>query len=58
MVEFMTAVSGRIARASDRSGNTPVVAVDIPKVFDRTWHVGFLQKVKFYGIQVRFLTLF
>ena len=32
---FLTVVSDRIARASNRSGGTRVVALDISKAFDR-----------------------
>ena len=40
----------RIARASDRSGATRAVALDISKTFDRVWHAGLLQNCKSYRI--------
>ena len=42
-------VSDRIARAFNRSGATPVVALDISKAFSRVWHAGLLHKLKSYG---------
>ena len=47
---FLTVVSDRIARASNRSGGTRVVALDISKAFDRVWYAGLLHKLKSYGI--------
>ena len=47
---LLTGVSGRIARAFNRSGATRVVALDISKAFDRVWHAGLLHKLKSYGI--------
>ena len=44
------AVSGRTARALNRSGATRAVALDVSKAFDRVWHAGFLHKLKSYGI--------
>ena len=43
-------MSDRIARAFNRSGATPAVALDISKTFDRVWHAGLLHKLKSYGI--------
>ena len=48
--DLLTIVSDRIARAFNRSGATPAVALDISKAFDRVWHAGLLQKLKSYGI--------
>ena len=47
---LLTVVSGRIARAFNRSGATQVVALDIFKAFDRDWHAGLVHKLKSYGI--------
>ena len=41
--DLLTVVSDRIARAMNRSGATPTVALDISKAFDRVWHAGLLQ---------------
>ena len=43
-------VSGRIARAFNRSWATPAVAHDIPKAFDRVWHAGLRYKRRSYRI--------
>ena len=43
-------MSGRIARAFNRSGATRAVALDISKAFDRVLHAGLLHKLKSYGI--------
>ena len=48
--DLLTVVSDRIARAFNRSGTTPAVALDISKAFDRVWHAGLLHKLKSYGI--------
>ena len=48
--DILTVVSDRIARASNRSGATRAVALDISKAFDRIWHAGLLHKHKSYGI--------
>ena len=48
--DLLTVVSDRIARAINRSGATQDVVLDIPKAFDRVWHVGLLHKLKSYGI--------
>ena len=48
--DLLTHVSGRIARAFNRSGATLAVALDISKAFDRVWDAGLLHKLKSYGI--------
>ena len=48
--DLLTVVFDRIARAFNRSGAAPAVALDISKAFDRVWHAGLLHKLKFYGI--------
>ena len=48
--DLLTVVSDRIARAFNRSGATPAVALDISKAFGRVWHAGLLHKLKSYGI--------
>ena len=49
-VDFPTIVSDRIARVSNRSGATRVVALDISKTFDRVCQAGLLLKHKSCGI--------
>ena len=48
--DLLTVVSGRIARAFNRSGATQAGALEMPKVFDRVWHASLLHKLKSYGI--------
>ena len=48
--DLLTVVSDRIARAFNRSGATPAVALDISKAFGRVWQAGLLQKLKSCGI--------
>ena len=48
--DLLTVVSDRIARASNKSGATRTVALDISKAFDRVWHAGLPHKLKSYGI--------
>ena len=48
--DLLTVVSDRIARAFNRSGATPAVALDMSKTFDMVWHAGLLHKLKSYGI--------
>ena len=43
------AVSGRTARALNRSGATRAVALDVSKAFDRVWHADISYKLKCYG---------
>ena len=38
--DLLTVVSDRIARAFNRSGDIPAVAVDKSKAFNRVWHAG------------------
>ena len=54
--DLVTVVSDRIARAFNDSGATRVVALDMSKAFDRVWHVGLLDKVK-YGISIQIIGL-
>ena len=44
------AVSGRTARALNRSGATRAVALDVSRAFDRVWHADISYKLKCYGI--------
>ena len=53
-----TVVPDRIARASNRSGATQAVALDISKAFDRVWYPGLLHKSHAGLLQVRYLALF
>ena len=48
--DLLTVVSGRIARAFNRSGATRPIALDTSKAFDRVWHVGLLHKLKPYRL--------
>ena len=50
VLDLLTVVYDRIARAFNRSGTTQAVAFDISKAFDRVWHAGLLHKFKSYGI--------
>ena len=44
-------MSNRIARASNWSGATRAVALNISMAFiDRVWHAGLLHKLRSYGI--------
>ena len=49
-VDLLTVVSDRIARASNGSGATRAVVLDISKAFERVWHAGLLHKLKSNGI--------
>ena len=55
--DLLTVVSDRIARAFNRSGATPAVALDISKTFDGVWHTGLLHKRKYYGISGQIFSL-
>ena len=55
--DLLTVVSDRIARAFNRSGTTPAVALDISKAFDRVSHAGLLHKLKSYGISGQIFVL-
>ena len=44
------AVSGRTARALNRSETTRAVALDVSKAFERVWHADISHKLKCYGI--------
>ena len=44
--DLLIVVSGRIARAFNRSGATQAVTLDISKAFGRVWHAGLLRKLK------------
>ena len=50
-----TVVSGRIARAFNRSGATQAVALDISKAFERVWNASLLSSMEF---RIRYLVLF
>ena len=47
---LLKVVSGRIARASNRSGATWAATLDISKAFDRVSHADLLHRLKSYGI--------
>ena len=47
---LLTVVSGKIARAFNKSGATWAVALDISKGFGRVWHDRLLHKPTSYGI--------
>ena len=44
--DLLAIVPDGIARAFNRSGATRVVALDMPKAFDRVWQAGLLHKIK------------
>ena len=48
--DLLTLASEKIARAFNRSGATPAVALDVSKAFVRVWHAGLLHKLKSRGI--------
>ena len=55
--DLLTFESDRIARAFNRSGATPAVALDI-KAFNRVWHAGCLHKLnESYGISSQIFSL-
>ena len=43
--DLLTFVSDRIAGAFNKSGATRVVALDIPKAFNRVWHAGLSSQI-------------
>ena len=55
--DLLTVVSDRTARAFNRSGATPAVALDISKAFDRVWHV-FFTNLSLTEFRVRYSALF
>ena len=55
--DLLTVVSGRIARAFNRSWATRAVAFGISKAFDRVWHAGLPHKLKSYGISCQIFGL-
>ena len=57
LLDQLTVVSDRIARAFNRSGATRAMALDISKAFDRFWHAGLLHKRKSYGISDQIFSL-
>ena len=48
--DLLAIISDRIARASNSSGATRAVALDISKALDRVQHAGLLHKLTSYGI--------
>ena len=50
VLDLLTVVSDKIARAFNGSGATPAVALDISKAFDGAWHADLLSKRTSYGI--------
>ena len=50
ILNLLTVVFERIARAFNRSGATRAVALDTSKTFDRVWNAGLLHKPRSYGI--------
>ena len=50
IVDLLTVVSDRLARAFDRSRTFEAVALDISKGFHRVWHAGLLHKLISDGI--------
>ena len=48
--DLLTVVSGRIARAFNRSGATRTMTLDMSKAFGRVWHADLLHKLNSYGI--------
>ena len=56
--DVLTVVSGRVARAFNRSGAARAVALNISKPFDRVCHAGLLHKLKSYEISGQIFGLF
>ena len=50
IVDLLTVVSDRLARAYDRSGTFGAVALDVSQDFLRVWHADLLQKPISYGM--------
>ena len=50
ILDLLTVVSDRTARAFNKSGATQAVALDISKTFDKVWHADLLHKLKSYEI--------
>ena len=48
--DILKVLADTIAKAFNRSEATQTIALDIPEVFNRIWHNGFLHKLKCYGI--------
>ena len=44
-MDLLIVVSDRIARAFNRSDDTPTAALDISKAFDRVWYSGLPYKI-------------
>ena len=48
--DLLTVVSGRVARAFNRSGAIQAVGLDISIAFHRVWHAALLHRLMSYGI--------
>ena len=57
-IDIETIVSDRIARVVNRSGATRAITLVISVGFDGVLHAELLQKLKSYGVLVRFLVWF
>ena len=58
LLDLLTVVSNRIARAFNRYKATQAVALDISKAFERVWRTGLLHNLSLIEFQVRYLALF
>ena len=47
-VDLLTVTSDRVARAFNRPGATPAVALDLSKAFDKVWYASLLLKLRSY----------
>ena len=56
--DLLIVVSGRIARAFNKTRATQSVALDIFKDFNRVWHAGVLHKLKSSGVSGQAFGLF